>query len=327
MTDPVILLVEDNEDDIELARIALARAQFRHRLCTARDGVEAVEYLLRPETRRSPPALVLLDLKLPKQDGKAVLRELRGDPLTARVPVIVLTSSRLEVDVLDAYTLGANSYYQKPMDLHTFATGTSILLAYWFQYNVAPYQLEGHSTGELRDPLLALEEPMRPKGPDPWKGASRSPGVIVIDGHPGDRAATMQALTRETDPRMLAEIGSYEEAAELLRRLRGPPPFMTTDAPRLILLDLDLAGGDGRDLLQAIRYRCDHHVLIVVFTRVVTADLASQCYRLKINSLVRKPDSPDHYRSTVQLLWHYWIRMNATPPPQGTEGPMTPRPG
>ncbi|MFN7145241.1 MAG: response regulator, partial [Myxococcota bacterium] len=128
---PTVLLVEDNEDDAALAEMALARSGHDHTLRVARDGQEAIEILHELQPAGVQPALVLLDLKLPRVDGRGVLRELRGDPTTVRVPVVVLTSSRLEQDVLDAYALGANSYFQKPVDFASFERDMALLLTTW----------------------------------------------------------------------------------------------------------------------------------------------------------------------------------------------------
>src|SRR3989304_1251150 len=121
----LLLLVEDNPDDVELTLRALKKSRIASEVVVARDGVEALAYLFAtgPYADRNPdadPALVLLDLKLPKIDGLEVLRQMRAAERTAFVPVVVLTLSNEEQDIREAYRLGANSYLRKPVDFDRF---------------------------------------------------------------------------------------------------------------------------------------------------------------------------------------------------------------
>jgi two-component system response regulator len=136
-----ILLVEDTEDDIELTRRALKKNKLTNPLVIARDGQEALDYLLgngaspkKPEL----PAIVLLDLQLPKIDGLEVLRRLRSEPRTRLIPIIILTSSREERDLVEGYTSGANSYIRKPVDFHQFTEAVRQLGLYWLVLNEPP---------------------------------------------------------------------------------------------------------------------------------------------------------------------------------------------
>jgi len=135
----VILLVEDNADDEELTRIAFEQSNILNRMEVARDGAEALDYLYatgawagRPEGN---PSLVLLDLKLPKIDGLEVLRRLRADPRTKRIPVVILTSSVEERDMISGYDLGCNSYIRKPVDFIQFIEAVRQLGLYWLVLN------------------------------------------------------------------------------------------------------------------------------------------------------------------------------------------------
>lgn len=142
MSEKVILLVEDNPDDEALTLRALARNNIRNRVIVARDGVEALDCLLgRGRWRIDGPAevqLVLLDLKLPRLDGLEVLRTIRGLPGLRRIPVVILTSSNEECDLLNGYELGANSYVRKPVDFSAFSEAVRQLGLYWLLINEAP---------------------------------------------------------------------------------------------------------------------------------------------------------------------------------------------
>jgi CheY-like chemotaxis protein len=133
----VILLVEDNPADQQLAIRALRKGSIANDVVVAHDGAEALDYLLATDGRPLPE-MVLLDLKLPKLDGLEVLRRIRRDPRTRLLPVVVLTSSREERDLLDAYASGANSYVQKAVDFALFAEGVRQLGNYWLVLNEPP---------------------------------------------------------------------------------------------------------------------------------------------------------------------------------------------
>ena len=138
-----ILLVEDNLDDVELTRLAFAEAGEPHRLHVVSDGAEAVDYLLargRHADRDGAdlPALVLLDLNLPKLNGREVLQAIRAEPATRSLPVVVLTTSAEPFDVDKVYALGANSYIQKPVDFERFVDVVRQIGLYWLALNQPP---------------------------------------------------------------------------------------------------------------------------------------------------------------------------------------------
>jgi two-component system, response regulator len=136
----VILLVEDNPDDVTLTLRALKQANIRNEVVVARDGVEALDYLFCSGNfaGRSPcavPAVVLLDLKLPKISGLEVLERMRADERTQLLPIVILTSSKEEQDLIQGYKLGANSYIRKPVDFNEFAEAVRQLGVYWLLLN------------------------------------------------------------------------------------------------------------------------------------------------------------------------------------------------
>jgi CheY-like chemotaxis protein len=143
MNDKIILLVEDNPDDEALTLRALHKNNILNEVVVAHDGVEALDYLLGtgPHAGRDlshMPQLVLLDLKLPRVDGLEVLRRLRGDDRTRLLPVVILTSSKEERDLVNGYRLGANSYVRKPVDFGEFTEAIRQLGLYWLILNEPP---------------------------------------------------------------------------------------------------------------------------------------------------------------------------------------------
>ena len=133
-----ILLVEDNADDVELCLHALRKEKLSNKIHVARDGQEALDFLFIRGQPHVSPRLVLLDLKLPKVDGIQVLREIKGNPETRALPVVILTSSREERDLVDSYQLGVNSYLQKPVDFDEFRSMVKQIGFYWMVVNLVP---------------------------------------------------------------------------------------------------------------------------------------------------------------------------------------------
>ena len=143
MKDKIILLVEDNPDDELLTLRALKKNGVLNEVVVARDGVEALDYLFGTGSYAGRdtgvmPQLILLDLKLPKIDGLEVLRRLRADERTRLLPVVILTSSKEQQDMIDGYGLGANSYVRKPVNFEQFVTAVEQLKLYWLVLNEAP---------------------------------------------------------------------------------------------------------------------------------------------------------------------------------------------
>jgi len=135
-----ILLVEDNPDDQELIHMALAENRIDNMLVTVNDGTQALEYLsgtgrYAGRDLSDKPRMILLDLKLPKVNGLEVLQKMRADPHTQTIPVVVLTSSNEEEDIITSYRLGANSYIRKPVDFDRFTQAVKHLGLYWLSLN------------------------------------------------------------------------------------------------------------------------------------------------------------------------------------------------
>ena len=136
----IILLVEDNADDVELTRMAFDKSHIVNEIVVVRDGQEALEYLFvtgayAGRDPASMPSMILLDLNLPKLNGLDVLRRIRADERTRRLPVVILTTSSEEKDIIGGYDLGANSYVRKPVDFAEFADAARQLGLYWLLLN------------------------------------------------------------------------------------------------------------------------------------------------------------------------------------------------
>lgn len=138
-----ILLVEDNPQDLKLTQRALRKANLTNNIHIARDGVEALEFLFcegahAARKTEEHPKVILLDLKLPKMDGLEVLKRIKADPRTRAIPVVVLTSSKEQNDIVESYHLGVNSYIVKPVNFERFAEAVQNLGMYWLLLNQPP---------------------------------------------------------------------------------------------------------------------------------------------------------------------------------------------
>jgi two-component system response regulator len=143
MTEKIILLVEDNPDDVELTLRAFKKNNILNKVIIATDGVEALDYLFGTGTDagrdvKELPVVILLDLKLPKIDGMEVLKRIRQEERTKLIPVVILTSSAEQKDIIDGYSLGANSYIRKPVEFDQFAEAMRYLGLYWLLWNEPP---------------------------------------------------------------------------------------------------------------------------------------------------------------------------------------------
>ncbi|MFO7568587.1 MAG: response regulator [Smithellaceae bacterium] len=140
MEDKVILLVEDNPDDVDLTTRAFKKNNIFNKVVVARDGAQALDYLLGKgmyagRDTKNLPVVTLLDLKLPKIDGLEVLKRIRENEITRLLPVVILTSSKEEQDIVTSYKLGANSYVRKPVDFNQFMDAIKLLGLYWLIWN------------------------------------------------------------------------------------------------------------------------------------------------------------------------------------------------
>jgi two-component system response regulator len=133
-----LLIVEDNPDDVELTMLALEQAEIEENVIIAKDGAAAVDYLFSGTESQPLPDLILLDLQLPKINGLEVLRRIRSDDKTKMLPIVILTTSNEEVDRLQGYSLGCNSYIRKPVDYDQFVDVIQQMGLYWLTLNSPP---------------------------------------------------------------------------------------------------------------------------------------------------------------------------------------------
>jgi two-component system response regulator len=143
MDEKIILLVEDNPDDVELTLRALKKNNILNKVIVAKDGVDALDYLFGTgmyagRDMKELPVVILLDLKLPKIDGLELLKMIRQDGRTKLIPVVILTSSAEQQDVINGYSLGANSYIRKPVEFNQFVEAMRFLGLYWLLWNEPP---------------------------------------------------------------------------------------------------------------------------------------------------------------------------------------------
>ncbi len=138
MDKQTILVVDDNPDDVELTLRVLRNHRIANDVLVARDGVEALDVLFRGPAGSPLPSLVLLDLKMPRMDGLEVLKRIRAEARTKHLPVVIMTTSREERDIVASYELGANSYVQKPVEFEEFEDAVRYLGLYWLILNVTP---------------------------------------------------------------------------------------------------------------------------------------------------------------------------------------------
>lgn len=137
-----ILLVEDNPDDVELTMLAFKKNNFANEIVNVEDGEEALDFLFGDHpsgtAKRGFPVIILLDLKLPKVDGHQILKQIKSNTVTKRIPVVILTSSKEQEDIINGYDSGANSYVRKPVDYQDFVKVVNNLGVYWLAINQPP---------------------------------------------------------------------------------------------------------------------------------------------------------------------------------------------
>ncbi|MCX5723924.1 MAG: response regulator [Nitrospirae bacterium] len=228
-----ILLIEDNEDDIELTRAALKVGKSIKSLTVLRDGDEALSYLLGHDGTANPPriipSLILLDLRLPKVDGVEVLRRIKQEPVLRRIPVIVLTTSQRDEDLVQSYDVGANSFIRKPLLFTAFQAMMKTVELYWTQANIPAAQ-------EPEDPAASQRQPAMNREP-------QVESILLIEDEPDDIALASQALQQMKGSGSITIARTAEEGLALA----GQQDWT------MIVLDHQLPGQSGLEVLPTIR--------------------------------------------------------------------------
>lgn len=286
MPEPSILLIEDNPDDRDLAGLALSRAGSGHPLEVAADGADALDRLFDRET--TLPVLVLLDLNLPRVDGRQLLREMRRHDRTQHVPVVVLTSSGAERDVLESYEAGANAYVVKPLDFHDFQAAIVSIL-------------------------------------DAWLGLHPTSAVDLVSAHPP--APTSQhdvlvALADEEERRVAAACYAPETGGVVHTAGTVAAANRTVDLVRDTLghvhVDHHLPDGDATEVVRHLRLALDHRATAVVLTER-TSDGPMRALHsplppgVRANACAVRPEDPADLPRELRALARFWLGRNRVP--------------
>lgn len=278
---PSILLVEDSPEDVELARLALARAGSPHLLVVAEDGAIAIDRLAGVE--EPVPALVLLDLKLPRVDGMMVLREMRRRDRTRFVPVVVLTSSAAERDIHDAYVAGANGYVVKPLDFHSFQEAIGDILGAW---------------------LGVLPRPIHDRSREAQKAPTTREDVLVVLADPREQVLAAEIFA-STSRGPVHRAGSVAAARQFLAT--------RPESLRHVLVDLHLPDGAGNEVVEAARSACDRRVTVVVSAHESTDAERRASLEAGTNAVTTRPRDPALLDALLRALARFWLGWNRVP--------------
>jgi signal transduction histidine kinase len=232
-----ILLVEDNQDDMDLALHALRREKLANRIFVVRDGEEALDFLFcrgafAERSFEHPPKLILLDLKLPKVDGMEVLKQVKSDPRTKTIPVVIMTSSKEERDLVSGYNLGVNSYIQKPVDFDQFRETVKSVGLYWLVINQPPVS---ENSKIWRGHLMATTNDLAPQ-----PGQLR---VLHVEDNELDAELVAQAMQRDG---FSASIVVVQAEKDFEREL-------VAHRPDVVLADYNLPQWQGMEALEVLR--------------------------------------------------------------------------
>lgn len=307
---PRVLIVEDTEDDLDLAQMALARSGVPHQLAIARDGREAIAALI-PQVGTNPPRVVLLDLKLPFVDGKEVLHRLRQDELGRLTPVVVLTSSSELRDAADAYKLGANCVVRKPVEAGTYFSAMALLARYWVEVNAAPEPGLGSPLREPHEgrPMAAILHP-----PGVRLAPTLGARTVAIVGDTALREGLWTGIARALPTARLVEVDRPEDVRAYVARPGVCGHGEGVACPSLLIFGTDMADADWRGFQHAIRTVADHRLRVVVVAADHAAQDVSDAYALRAGSVVRRPPDAQGLHDLGALLARYWLELSLPVP-------------
>jgi CheY-like chemotaxis protein len=319
-----VLVVEDDDDAADLAAYALGRASTRHEAVRVRDGAEALAFLRARRSRSERPAVVLLDLQLPRVVGLDVLESARRDPETRHLPIVILSASADPEGIAECYLRGANSYLQKPIALDAFREHLALALFYWCELNIPPGGEEATRLARRHasEGVRAAAEVAQPCSLPIVLGSAEAhahavakglePPLLVLDADEQTRAQSIAGLADVAGKTPILGVGSTEEAAAAMAasvQCGGRSPWT---CPRLIVVDIDKRTEEGVEMIRQVRSLVDHRLPVVFFTRRDDPDFIERCYQHAPSSVVRKPGGAEDYRDTARLIGHYWLRLNRT---------------
>jgi two-component system response regulator len=309
-----ILLVEDNANDEMLAMRAFQQQKIANQVHVVRDGAEALEFIFcsgaYADRSIENPKVILLDLKLPLLDGLEVLRQIRSDPRTRLIPVVMLTASSEERDLIESYKLGVNSYIVKPIDFEQFNEVAKHLGYYWLLLNRHPTSVHGRGDAipDAGRPLISLSNAKDPM-------AKNDIEILLVEDNPNDELLAMHAFKKCNIANHVHVVRDGAEALEFVF-CTGAYADRTVENPRVILLDLKLPLVDGIEVLRQIRSDPRTQLVpVVMLTSSSEERDVVEAYRLGVNSYIVKPVDFEQFNEVARHLGYYWLLLNKQPTP------------
>lgn len=310
---PTILFAEDSQRDAEMALDALDEYHLANEIVHVRDGAEALDYLYRRGkfASRLPgnPAVVLLDLKMPKVSGLEVLRIIKGDPALQMTPVVVMTSSREDQDVVTSYKLGVNAYVVKPVKFHEFVDAVKQLGGFWAFINQPP--TAGSRTFDAPERSSTPEDPAVGAGPPRLLKP-----VLLVDDSARDTELALAALA---DYRLANEIITLTDGADALDYLhrRGAFAGRSDELPAVILLDLKMPKVGGLEVLRQMRADPRLKMIpVIIMTSSLKQEDACSSVELGVLAYLTKPVKFHDFVEFVKLAGGGWAVVNEPDAPQ-----------
>jgi two-component system, chemotaxis family, response regulator Rcp1 len=303
-----VLLVEDSPGDVRLTREAFRSSNKAVYLHVATDGVEAMAFLKREDPYHDAPRpdFILLDLNLPKMDGREVLALIKDDIYLKTIPTVILTTSDADDDVSNSYRLHANCYLTKPVEFEQFERLVATINDFWLTKVTLPPLHDGPAAeipGEnFVSEYFRGEQPGRAMMPAHGP-AGRAMQVLLIEDNAGDVRMTQEAFGRSVHPAHVHVVTDGDEAMSFLRR-----GGVDTPRPDLILLDLNLPKLDGREVLALIKDDDSLKTIpTVVFTTSNVDEDVCASYKLHANCYLTKPAQPDRFATLVEGVSNFWL--------------------
>jgi two-component system, chemotaxis family, response regulator Rcp1 len=305
-----VLLVEDSPGDVRLTREAFRSSNKAVYLHVARDGVEAMAFLKREDPYHDAPRpdFILLDLNLPKMDGREVLALIKDDIYLKTIPTVILTTSDADDDVSNSYRLHANCYLTKPVEFEQFERLVATINDFWLTKATLPPIHDGPGAEIPAEDVVAENlrgEPLSRATVPAHGPAGRAMQVLLIEDNAGDVRMTQKAFGRSAHPANVHVVTDGDEAMAFLRRVGI---HVDTPRPDLILLDLNLPKLDGREILALIKGDDSLKTIptVVLTTSNVDEDVCAS-YKLHANCYLTKPAQPERFATLVEGVSNFWL--------------------